>query len=109
MKVSKFVELKTKRLPHDKRTKKLYGEKDDTDKFFECWNCGFIVNSEKHPAHPSARAKTYLTPFLDWVNLVNEMNEEIVTETGENILVGQTLYYSDISVGCPHCGSPNYK
>ena len=106
--ISKFVELSIKKLPHDKKVRCLYGEKDDTNKFFKCWNCGFTVDSEKHPTQD--RAGTSFTSFPDWVNLVNEMNEEIVCEDNStNIIVSADLYYSDISVGCPFCGSPNYR
>lgn len=114
---SKFVELSTKKLPHDKRVKRLYGEKDDTNKFFKCWVCGFTVDSKKHPVHQVGYSpvRNSFTDFPNWVNLMSmnatdEMQQEVVCEdNATNILIGETLYYSDTSVGCPHCGSSNYK
>jgi len=114
---SKFIELKKIKLPHDKKTIKIYGEKYVPSKFFKFCNCGFLVDSKKHPSIPNTTGTppNSFTSFPDWVNLMalettGEHEWEVVCEDNvTNILVSGDLYYSDISIGCPFCGTQNYR
>lgn len=44
---SRHARYSNRQLPRQKRTLPLYGEKDDTGKFYKCWNCGFTCNAER--------------------------------------------------------------
>ncbi len=79
------------KLPRQKRTLRLYGEKDDTDILFRCWNCLFIVDSTKHSVEHGEYGKGGVTT-------------ETYTDTD-----GITKYKPVVMSGCPFCGSTNYR
>lgn len=89
--LSKYRHYSHKRLPREKRTLPLYGEKDDTGKLFRCWNCGAICNIERE------RLTT------------GEYGLGGVVPTTYTDVDGKTKYYPNVIDGCWFCGSTNWR
>jgi len=115
------------RLPKRSRTRPIYGKGDDADRYFKCWNCGFVCDSHRDELGDSeSRAGDDHT---DYHNLV-ENESQLRPNPGNKACLGgdighyhvamllgpdenpKTVYHeltSDISRGCPFCGSTNWR
>ena len=111
------------------RTLPVYGEGADKDKYFRCWNCGWICNVDRDELgdsdssagdehtdyHETHHCSTYDAPSdasryatLGGDTGHYQVAQNIVTPDGEAELV-RHKYTSDISRGCPFCGSTNWR
>lgn len=84
---SKHSKYSFRRLPSQKRAIPLYGERDDQNKYFRCWNCGFVCDSERDRLHSGDSQANTVVPTS-------------FTDTG-----GATLYYPNVTGACPFCGA----
>jgi hypothetical protein len=41
---SRYIKTERHQLPKHKRSEKLYGSYEDSNKYIKCWNCGFILD-----------------------------------------------------------------
>ncbi len=80
-----------KRLPKQKETIRLRGEKDDTGKWYQCRNCGFPNNIDKGTVQTGNQGRS-------------GVSVSTFTDTD-----GVTKYYPVVFAGCSFCGSTNYR
>ena len=80
-----------KRLPKQKRTIRLRGEKDDTGIWYQCWNCGFPCKSDRENVQTGDQGRS-------------GVNVSTFTDND-----GVTKYYPVVFAGCAFCGSTNYR
>ncbi len=78
---------KQSRLPREKKTIPVPGDLEDDGRYFECWVCGFICDSQR--------------------DIIGDgSGVDVITYVDTD---GVTKYKPDIVSGCPFCGSQNYK
>ena len=114
---------KTK-LKKESRTLPIFGRGDDAGKYFHCWNCGFVCDKDRDELGDSASRGG--DGHLDALNLVSD---NVANALHVAVLGGCTGHYhvagelgpdsvprevthtfkSDVSRGCPSCGSTNYR
>lgn len=93
--LSRHSSYSIRRLPKQKRTLPIYGEREDTGKWYHCWNCGFVCNIDRD------RLATVS---------VGSGSGVVVKETTIYIDdVAVIVKYPDVTGGCPFCGSFNYR
>jgi hypothetical protein len=124
MEQSRFYQYSTTRIPKRKRTVRLQGSFDDRGKYIRCWQCGFIVDTQRDLGNPGKTGG-----YVDEA----EYSETEIRMSGNNKLyldangynqfgVGPLIklkpdgtaitdYYvpkiSRVSMGCPLCGVTN--
>lgn len=120
METSRYTRYSTTRFPKQKRTIRLQGSFEDRNKWIRCWNCGFIVNTERDLGDPE-HAGTYQTDVnVDSPNPMGSGTDPIITIEGlntigliENGKDGEPItdYYTPrnplVNRGCPFCGTNN--
>lgn len=130
------------RLPREKRTISIFGAtsyidgqvvKDQSGRFYKCWNCGFVCNTDRdklgdgegfyvtdvpdypfvynqgassyeHPCDPNT-ARWDTTISVDTITTPHMMK---LDSQGNPV----TVIHNNISIitsGCPHCGCKNYR
>lgn len=117
---NRYAIFKTQRLPKRKKTIRLSGDLEDSNRYFRCWNCGFICDSERDQVGDGDGVTVLDTPEIarggfgegDPVSAVAMVTGHcIVLETGPDGNP-KTKYehnqYPQIIGGCPLCGSKNY-
>ena len=77
----------SKKLRGDKKTIRIRGVKEDTNKYFRCWNCGFVCDSQR-----------------DSLGQYGGVTTGTYVDTD-----GVTKYYPIVQSGCGFCGCTNYK
>ena len=85
---AQYIKYDRRRLESKKRTIAVFGTDDHSNRFFKCWNCGFICDSQ--------RDKTG-----------DGVGYSVVQVTDP--YTGDLNYSQQVSSGCPQCGSRNYK
>jgi hypothetical protein len=60
---SRYGRYSQRGLPRDKRTIAVYGEKDDTGKWYRCWNCGSLVKVDRNPPKTGSMDKGGSNPL----------------------------------------------
>lgn len=104
----------------------IYGRGDDQDKYFHCWNCDFVcdVNRDELGDSDSSSGVAHIEgvlPVGDFAPNGKADNHACLGgSTGHYHVAArigadsnpksvQRLYKSDISRGCPKCGSMNWR
>jgi len=117
---------KRSRLLGDRRTIPIYGEGDDANKLFKCWNCGAICNiereslsQEEHSASGigildapefSLGPNNYLSEPLNTIAILDDMHTILENGPDGNPIVRyKHNQYPYVYAGCWNCGSRNYK
>lgn len=114
-----------RKLPHDKRVIILYGENENYMRFYKCWNCHFIIDSDNRAYGGRGDGITH-TEFAD------NVADRIMTGDTRNItptLDGLDFYHvvikhkaggdpdydlvhhlkAEVGQGCPFCGTLNWR
>ena len=95
---SRYGEFGSKRLPHLKKTVRVDTTCPDEKKYFKCWYCGFVLNSDRDSVH-EGEGLTYLEnngAFQD-----NAFQSDAF-DTVEYIV-------PEVTGGCPLCGCLNAR
>ena len=87
---SRHSQYSERRIPHDKRRISVYGEREDTGKWWRCWNCGFINDIDRSPVDTGEFGRTGVS-----------VKTYVDTD-------GITKYFPDVVGGCKFCGSTNW-
>lgn len=109
------------RYPKRKRTIRLKGSFEERNKYIRCWNCGFIVNTERDLGDPAYSGCYQNDPIVSAHSTVENGIAPVVTMervdmVGVLIINGQdgdpvNDYYTArnplVSRGCPFCGCTN--
>lgn len=120
----------SKRIAGDARSIPLHGDPDrgdgrDANRYYRCWNCGFICDVERDSqiGHPSG--EDYLESIQasdpNANSARNEPNLSMLEDSLENCQIGLKLtqdgtaetvahtFESVIKAGCPLCGTTSWK
>ena len=141
MNESRLKHFDKRRPPKQKRTIRIFGAvsydqsgravKDQSDKIFRCWNCGFICN-EQHPnvklgdgdgyiikdvADPQtldANSSSIAYPMESGLNavtprLMNPCIRMMKLDSVGNPMMVQYNQSQIVREGCPLCGCENYR
>lgn len=99
MEQSRHARYSTRKIPYAKTSKQLYGEKEDTGKYFKCKICGFICDVDRDS--------------LGGDSSQNPLGSDTYTATQDGVTDATDLRnpvtYSIVISGCPFCGSRNWK
>ncbi len=112
------------------RTRPVKGTGDDEGKYYRCWNCGFVCDSSRDKSDGSYAGDNHTTGyelagqkhFGKHEHLYIGLEDRCYQGGPMHIYVGmklraegstytETVYHnhkSDISHGCPFCGTTNY-
>lgn len=116
------------RIPKDSRRIPIFGDPvrgngEDHGKWYRCWNCGFICNSDRDALGDSqSRDGRVLTDYaqqldlsaikpqamLGGISVVHSVAEYGADETAKGVR-NAIMVSSSASSGCPLCGSLNYR
>lgn len=109
-----------RKLPHDKRAIKLYGEHENYGRFYKCWNCGFIIDSNNVASGGNGDGISH-TEFTQTV-AGRTMTEDVkkVTPSLRGIVAmrlggdGEPLplvhhLKPEVGAGCSFCGTLNWR
>ena len=114
----RFTKPTKTRLPKEARSIPYKARGDE--KLWKCWNCGFICNSDRDDhtgSHAGDNHDIAVTTALggeglDGMIIPTEIGVETVImkqdSNGDDATVHHN-YTSDVTKGCPMCGSTNYK
>ncbi len=108
-------------LPKKKRRIKVWGVDEDTGKFIRCWNCGFIVNTERDlgdPENSGIVLQDVVIPDLPPPHMegvddtqYTQMTLDTLDQIGTMVDPNVKAYYTpraSISIrGCSLCGCTN--
>lgn len=101
----------------DSRTLPLYGSDTrgdglDSGRYYECWNCGFICDTDRD-ALGDAQSKANITTKS--YQLLDEYGNAVSSTGGakHTIFTGEgyttVRYEPEVGSGCPLCGTLNWK
>ena len=110
-------------LPKQAKSIPLKGKGEDAGRWFKCWNCGFICNIDRDDSSGSTAGDNqtdFSSPSLGFVENGEEdrmlvldsptfyhtIMEQGADATAKTIV---HVHLSDVTKGCPLCGSTNYK
>lgn len=96
---SRHGNYSSRKIPYTKTSKKLYGEKDDTDKYYKCKICGFICDIDRDARGDDG--SQYPLAFGEYT-----ATQDGVTDATD---LRNPVTYSIVNSGCPFCGSRNWK
>ena len=112
--------------PKRSRTLPIYGKGDDEGRYFHCWNCGFVCDSQRDELGDSDSSAD--VGYTDYNGVANE--DPYTVNAGRVICLGGDIGHyhvamrvgpddepktirhnlkSDISKGCPFCGTTNWR
>lgn len=109
------------RLPKRKRTITLKGSFEDRNKYIRCWNCGFIVDTDRDMGDPE-RSGCYQTDAVVYAQTLAMGGSNVESVIDGLGIIGVSLrndnagddierYYTprkpEVSKGCPLCGCTN--
>jgi hypothetical protein len=77
----------------------IHGVREDADRYFHCWNCGFVCDSQRDSL--GDRTGVYTLG-----RLADEDGYPILDENGFDIYPEDS---DEIISGCPFCGCGNYR
>lgn len=123
---SRHVRYSQRKLRGDKRTLPQYGERDDSGKYYRCWNCGFMCDSERDslggPDEGSGLSHTDFSSAshgsqdtsdsLNSVIVLGGINHSHVAmelDSDGNTKSVKHDFQSVSGVGCPFCSSLNWR
>lgn len=122
MEQGKYTRYSRKTLPKRKRTIRVPGSFEDKNKYLRCWNCGFIVNTERDLGS-SDRDGNYQEDFaVEGVSVAGSGENPVLgmdTLDGAGIILENgadgdpiTDYYTPrvpkVSHGCALCGVTSF-
>ena len=108
------------------RTLPVFGRGDDAGRYYRCWNCGFVCDVERDELGDAdstagddhtdinnlANANPYTNNAANHISLRTCVGHQYVAmrigADGEPKTIVH-LHTTDISRGCPFCGSTNWR
>jgi len=117
----RYTNYSTTRTPHRKRTIRVSGSFEDRNKYIRCWNCGFIVDTERDLGD-SERSGNYETDAVVYAQPLNFGGTNPISSMDRLDTIGTIIkngpdgnpitdYYTprlpEVAKGCPLCGCTN--
>lgn len=123
---SKYANYHQRRQPRKRSAKAIYGEKEDTGRWFFCRHCGFRCNIDRdsldtgETGSTGARTEDYPEEAAPYggigmadplTNILVEEGKSVLMEisqdTSEKVIKHNN--YPTTTGGCPLCGSMNWR
>ena len=114
-----------KKIQKRSKTLPIHGKGEDAGRYFHCWNCGFVCNKDRDELGDSSTkgGDGHLDAPLPVVNAPfgNTSNQAVLGGSighyhvaarigaDSNPLGNYHILKSDVSRGCPMCGSTNWR
>jgi hypothetical protein len=115
------------KLPRHRRSTKLWGAESDRGRYLKCWNCGFLVDTQKGLSSSESNGNSYsqtagtnnsipTTPtsplYGHTIQDYQGSFDESAAPGNDKVSIGAittfVLYSIDTSIGaCPLCGTTN--
>jgi len=99
------------RRPHRKRTIPVKGYRRDHGRYYRCWNCGFVCDMHRdalggRPGDAVAPVGIDPTP-----GVLGNTGRTVLMQVGMDgqPLPVRRIFKSDVTSGCPFCGTHNWK
>lgn len=105
---SKYSQFGSKRPPHEKRTIKIQGAKEDDGKWYRCWHCGFINNVDRN-AVGDGEGLSYSVATLPNSDSTIGLGGTIVLLNQNPVFTERHNISPDAVSGCSFCGCKNYR
>jgi hypothetical protein len=109
-------------IPKESKTIPVYGSPDrgdgeDHNRYFKCWNCGFICDSKRDylgDGESSARTTQKEYTLLDDKGVATgycygAYGHDETTCVANGGTWKTKRYVTEVDAGCPSCGSPNWR
>lgn len=117
-------------LRKESRTLPIHGTGDDEGRYFHCWNCGFVCDSQRDELgdseseagddHTDFNNPIVPDPTVDTVGMNPAKQATLGGDIGHYHVAMEIgadsepkkpyrIYTSDVSRGCPFCGSTNWR
>jgi hypothetical protein len=116
---SRYIKTERHQLPKHKRSEKLYGSYEDSNKYIKCWNCGFILDITKVITGDGSGIQltdatpSYVSPVFggsEGLITINEISADYILlqeDGGGNPLPTSTPRLPQAVQGCSFCGCKN--
>jgi hypothetical protein len=105
------------------RTIPIPGYGDDAGRWFRCWNCGFICDSERDLIDPTGQRGVEVVEYSLTSAESRLIEPGVYAHAGGPFVVGVTmrldsdgsytapnrLYRRSVTGGCPSCGIKNWR
>ena len=126
---SRHTRYSDRKAPRGRRGLRVYGERADFNRFFRCPYCNFLIDANEAsspggPGVPPFLVSTVPVPYADQPTVIlgvdgfltKGSSDGFLSEPGsDGFLTEQptptmtTLYFSEVTGGCPFCGASNWK
>jgi hypothetical protein len=130
---SRHTRYSTRKPPHDKRPKPLYGEREDRGVWYRCWVCGFQIDSSRTPLGGANQPNnipvipiseeiqnelridddpsyaTILTTSKDTPLITDDSGYATILTTSKDIPLIKYYTYVSKGTGCPFCFTLNWR
>jgi len=122
LETSRYTNYSQRKTPHRKRRINVPGSFEDKNKYIRCWNCGFIVNTDRDLGDPERSGNYETDAVVNAQTLVMggtnpDCSMDTLSMVGTLILndaAGDAItdYYTprlaEVSKGCPFCGVSSF-
>jgi len=127
---NRYAPIRTTRLRREKRALPQQGYLEDSNRWWRCWNCGFLINEDR-TALGGDESHSGVTPVqyseapdfsTDWGSGEGALRTMIVPDVSGTIDVtlraldqagipipAPVSFKPDVSSGCPLCGTLNWR
>ncbi len=109
-------------LPKEKRSIAIFGADTLSNRRFKCWNCGFVVDSERSRTGDGVgfKATDVVDPGVLQSGSGDKRDMTLAVDTKTDIYLSSVdscsnpiptvgNFSQNVFAGCPSCGSLNYK
>ncbi len=121
-----YTRAHKRKLRRESRTLPIFGKGDDAGRYFHCWHCGFVCDVER-----DALGDSDSSSGVNHTDGLNPVGDNAPGDSaGNHATLGgdvghyhvaarigadddpksvERVYTPDISMGCPFCGSTNWR
>ncbi len=123
---SRYGIYRRSHINHDRKTIAVYGEGEDANKLYKCWNCGAICNIDREKLSQEQHSRGGVgvldapevslglqsvgEPSLNMMAVLDDFHTILLNgQDGNPISNYRHNLYPEVGTGCYFCGSRNYK
>lgn len=111
---SRHTRYSDRKTPHGRRGLRVYGEREDFNRFFRCPYCNFLIDANEASSPGGPGVPPFLVnlegPFdigLPWTDVGDSTLGTI--EADGDLAAIVPGYFPQVTGGCPFCGASNWK
>ena len=123
---SRYGIYRRSHLNHDRKRIAVYGEGEDANKLFKCWNCGAICNIDREKLSQEQHSRGGVgvldapevslglqsvgEPSLNMMAVLDDFHTILLNgQSGDPISDYRHNLYPEVGIGCWFCSCRNYK